>query len=1226
MSSLVSIKSILNESRIDRQNAAPGRSASHNFVSAHPTYRGAYSISFHRLSALFESYSDYIYQRTVPDDSISLSESHREISPICIDIDIKKSDTTARLSDYQKRTIIYAYTQVVKRFVDLDVTRSDEILQFYLLEKEDTDNQEKTGFHGQFPFITLDQDSIKVIHLEVIKLLEENHILDNIGLPYHQIIDIIYRKAWCLYGSVSNSGKKPYLLTAIYNMHGETISLEESLRSKLPSLSFGCNMLCDMVWFDQKPLEWFLPLILSTNIAFKTAMSEKDHPFPYFRLRSQLASEIEIQRLVKERQHSERIAHLLTENQEVDLDKLLPFDFLQRLIDLLGPDSVKEYNDWFCVGSAIFTESNGSDEGLQLYKDVSSRTLRDNFDPRACEQKWSQLEFGYLDRNYLVGRAFKDSPDGAKKLFILLKPYLVNSDSSEDPEITPVSSILSKLQCISPKKAQQQVAPIKPHLVIHKAKLDPELYHEWFSLHRVVCLQSGMSTGKTTALKGVTTLRDEQVSNTYKRILHIGNRISLNRETYRNLAEDGFHLYLDIKGTLDIDRLIIQIDSLHRYAHHGGVDLLILDELETTLQHLLTFTNGEYRKRCWDILLGLISTAKKVLVCDALLTQETIEIFFSSDPKPPYIVQNTFTPCDDLLVKFLNTKLDLQEVILNRLSQGKKVVVPTNSCSFANELEELVTQRYSFVKIAKITGKVDEAERIPVTDWGQYDLVIYTSTINAGISFDEKWFDTRCCYFVNTSSPAKSCVQMLFRVRQTSENTVFICCNCQNNTKSYSVDRLEIEQMVETRHQLDEMTYRCHNSLLDDLHLQHRTLKIARDEYYYAKLYSLLETNRSRRFFMKILSLALRMHGMTILDIDPVVTELREDQKELQILSSRIKTKLNEKEVEAIVSAPLLTDEQAEAIQNQVEKKTQEKEYALEKFFLSKTFGVGNEAITSEFVTELRGKKKAYRRSSDLCELDDLKEIIRLYIREHYNRRVHLYEHVYCFRSLDTDKRQALLHTEIETEQSMRLREYIVDSVERRQQREEQRSSSFDLLEVDIDLFKCIYAIELLQACGVERFHQTDPFTPDFERVYEYLVSKQREQKALFQSTVDWHEVMKRAEERVEKKNEKIREKNEIIREENSVKKKGRKKNDLEEYTVWTEGSLRQSIVQSLKVLLNTVFGISFQLKDKHKNNITEYIISFEEFAVWNLSMTRVDNLKARHTRLLASFIKEQRK
>ena len=56
------------------------------------------------------------------------------------------------------------------------------------------------------------------------------------------------------------------------------------------------------------------------------------------------------------------------------------------------------------------------------------------------------------------------------------------------------------------------------------------------------------------------------------------------------------------------------------------------------------------------------------------------------------------------------------------------------------------------------------------------------------------------------------------------------------------------------------------------------------------------------------------------------------------------------------------------------------------------------------------------------------------------------------------------------------------------------------------------------------------------------------------------------------------------------------------------------------------MFGITFELKDTNRNILTEYMISFEEFAVWNLSMTRIDNLKARHTRLLALFIKEQRK
>ena len=59
--------------------------------------------------------------------------------------------------------------------------------------------------------------------------------------------------------------------------------------------------------------------------------------------------------------------------------------------------------------------------------------------------------------------------------------------------------------------------------------------------------------------------------------------------------------------------------------------------------------------------------------------------------------------------------------------------------------------------------------------WNEYQLLIYTPTIAAGISFNEKYFDNPHCYFSNMSCWAELATQMIFRVRNSTCKNIKIC-------------------------------------------------------------------------------------------------------------------------------------------------------------------------------------------------------------------------------------------------------------------------------------------------------------------------------------------------------------------------------------------------------------------------------------------------------------------
>ncbi|RCH82272.1 hypothetical protein CU098_006636, partial [Rhizopus stolonifer] len=55
------------------------------------------------------------------------------------------------------------------------------------------------------------------------------------------------------------------------------------------------------------------------------------------------------------------------------------------------------------------------------------------------------------------------------------------------------------------------------------------------------------------------------------------------------------------------------------------------------------------------------------------------------------------------------------------------------------------------------------SDDINLDNWNNYDIVGYTPTIVAGISFEKIHFDKCFAYFVNNSSPAEMSLQQLFR-------------------------------------------------------------------------------------------------------------------------------------------------------------------------------------------------------------------------------------------------------------------------------------------------------------------------------------------------------------------------------------------------------------------------------------------------------------------------------
>ena len=109
-------------------------------------------------------------------------------------------------------------------------------------------------------------------------------------------------------------------------------------------------------------------------------------------------------------------------------------------------------------------------------------------------------------------------------------------------------------------------------------------------------------------------------------------------------------------------------------------------------------------------------------------------------------------------------------LVVDLLACGKKVVVPTNSYSEANTLLSCINDAFvssqSKPNVYLIDRDTVKEKPINTNEWIQYDCLIYTPSIVAGVSFDKEHFDTLVGLFRQQSTNVELSFQMLCRVRK----------------------------------------------------------------------------------------------------------------------------------------------------------------------------------------------------------------------------------------------------------------------------------------------------------------------------------------------------------------------------------------------------------------------------------------------------------------------------
>lgn len=498
-----------------------------------------------------------------------------------------------------------------------------------------------------------------------------------------------------------------------------------------------------------------------------------------------------------------------------------------------------------------------------------------------------------------------------------------------------------------------------------------------YEIHPTLCVRAQMGLGKTKKLI-------EYIDKNYNENSNIC--VLSFRRTFgssMNGKLKGFKLYSEIDGTIKFKqnkKIIIQSESLHRLERPGSfhIDLLILDEVESILEQ---FNSGlhSHLNVAFAIFEYILRTAEHVICMDANLGDRTFNILHKYRESKIndyglFLHENTYIrsrPNIYISSKESHWLFQLKQALNN----NQKIVIPTNSLSYAKSLVEMINSEYPDRKVllysSETTNKIKKEHFANVDKyWSTCDILIFTPTCSAGISFEVEHFDVQFCMFTSLSCNVETCRQMMSRVRniKTNNNYVYIQQLYLNLPTTSDAIQRQIRKNINILHSTDDNIWLSY----DD----NGNIKFYTSPYFHLWIENTIVNNHSKNNFSRRFIAQAKSAGAIISLIEPCqldenISEYREKSKEKSAL--------------CIAQSEDITDTIAANIKQKIEKDddvTVEEIYALKKYSL-KTFYKAPQ-ITYDFVLKYNTDKakRIYKYLCQINSISDLKEVEKyLYIQ-----------------------------------------------------------------------------------------------------------------------------------------------------------------------------------------------------------------------------------------------------
>lgn len=252
----------------------------------------------------------------------------------------------------------------------------------------------------------------------------------------------------------------------------------------------------------------------------------------------------------------------------------------------------------------------------------------------------------------------------------------------------------------------------------------------------------------------------------------------------------------------EFNRMIIQVESFHRIATNAvGNDMtLVLDESESIIAQLYSGLS-KYQTDNLKTFIYLIGKAKKIVAIDAYMTVRTINVInyikrFYRATVTTTMYRNTFKSHQDTRYFLTKDRNGWLGALCYYLRLDRKCVVAVNSKKDAqiiyNAVKDVVKKPLRIGTYSSDTTESVKKEHFQDVNnyWDKYDLLIYTPTAGAGISFEKEHYDYLFGFFTNSSCEAEACLQMLARVRNIKHKKAYIYLDPMTTSRPMTRDEI----------------------------------------------------------------------------------------------------------------------------------------------------------------------------------------------------------------------------------------------------------------------------------------------------------------------------------------------------------------------------------------------------------------------------------------------------
>ena len=592
---------------------------------------------------------------------------------------------------------------------------------------------------------------------------------------------------------------------------------------------------------------------------------------------------------------------------------------------------------------------------------------------------------------------------------------------------------------------------IKADEIINEPKVDMLKYVN--QDYEVIYIKSGVMTYKSQSIKDVIGL--------YDTIMAVCSRVASVKDNVIEKYNGILNSYQE--AGVNEPKICTTVDSLLRWR--GQKDLLVLDEIESIFQHLVTFPKN--RRDIWEQLCEYIRTARLVIVCDATLRQSTIDAIqkirkWQNEASPiSIVIDNQYQSmkgrtCDIEVVG--NRAYPLKETVA-KVKSGKKLVVPTNSKKFAEMVYSELAEKYKCLLMC------DGMPIVDCSQWKDFDVVIYSPTITAGISQNEIHFDEVVAFFTNRSTNTEIAFQMLNRCRNPTTKHITI----YYEHTDFDIQDESAEAVKEKIKHLEDL----HSTGLAFSMVKEEVIE---DTFFDVYCSTMVNVSKCKNNFIGRLRGILDSHGystnMKILD-----SNFSDDDKQyLKNVKEMVKVK-DLADAQKILDAEDIDPYQADKIREK-RNPTEDEKHMFEKFVIMDTFtpNVKNEKIDAEFILKVKHKNtmKKYRR---------------------YKRITKLYEPV---QDLVVD--WETMESKIVTVDGLPAEQRIEQAIQRKYEwySRNNKDSKIDMLEFSKTNHKIKHVLGMIKAMGYTGANDTERLTVDYLGLRNYIAQNQKEIETLW--------------------------------------------------------------------------------------------------------------------------------